>query len=692
MSTRKYTYPALLYSKSPLCSAFEEDARISCEKLHGSTIDGRRIQVEVASAGKHVPSAREMSRGSRAPTFGAHELAPPLESDDAPPSKLATLPEPNNAVTEGRKRRRRETKGEAAADSTEPGDVAPEGAASTSQSDGPLGVDSVAAVGDAVVPAVTKVAKRGRKAAGVSSVAAPAGSAEPAVATSEPASTTVSKASGKQLRLDEMEDVAGVSTPSAEVATLPQPTLAAPVEAVPFARKSAYAALTRERTLHLFGLPASFDKKRLWKRLRKHRGAADLQFPVVLPGNAQCCVATLTFPSRFLRDKACARLEGHVVLGHTLSARGGEALLTRRDAVTQGRLIVRNLRFDATPQHILNAALRNAGRGVAAMAVHIHVPVKPGSPLPPAPSLSVALACGPAAAQKRARKAGKTEAASDSGGADADVSAGGMGASDDDEEPGDDAVGDDTGAGDGGALDSTDESDASDDAAEGGGADSAAAGTVAVRAGPTFRNRGFAFIEFATRAAAESAVTGMNGCRVHRRQVVVDWVLSKEDFAAAGAAAAVATGEAADADLSESETKEPKEGADDAAVDEDEDAAAEGVEPGEEHESDASSQLDEDAEEDEDGDSADGDASKAQTVEAGMTLFIQNLPFDATSAQLRDALSVFGGVRYAQVVMDRELSRSKGTSDTLPLHSKYHPLATLPLSFCRKRLCSVLPG
>ena len=61
-----------------------------------------------------------------------------------------------------------------------------------------------------------------------------------------------------------------------------------------------------------------------------------------------------------------------------------------------------------------------------------------------------------------------------------------------------------------------------------------------------------------------------------------------------------------------------------------------------------------------DGDSADGDASKAQTVEAGTTLFVQNLPFDATSAQLRDALSVFGGVRYAQVVMDRELNRSKG--------------------------------
>ena len=607
-----------------------------------------------------------MSRGSRAPTFGAHELAPPHEPDDAPPSKLDAIPEPSNAVTEGRKRRRREAKGTDAADSTEPSDVAPVGAATTSQGGGgPLG--AAPADDDAAdsIPAVAKVAKRGRKATGVSS-AAPADSAEPAVAISEPAS---SNASRKQMRSEEVQTVAGVFTPPAEAADLLQETLAAPVEAVPFARKSAYAALTRERTLHLFGLPASFDKKRLWKRLRKHRGAADLQFPVVLPGNAQCCVATLTFPSRFLRDKACARLEGHVVLGHTLSARGGEALLTRRDAVTQGRLIVRNLRFDATPQHILNAVLRNAGgHGIAAMVVHIHVPVKPGSPLPPAPSLSVALACGPAAVQKRARKAGKTEAASEmSGGADADVSAGGVGASDDDEEPGDDAVGDDMGAGDGGTLDIADDTDASDGAAEGSGA-AAAAGALAVRAGPTYRNRGFAFIEFATRAAAESAVSGMNGCRVHRRQVVVDWVLSKEDFAAAGAAAAAATGGAVDAALPESETKEPEEDADDAADDdENEDAAAaavESVEPGEEHESDASPLLDEDAEDEEeeevDGDSADGDASKAQTVEAGTTLFVQNLPFDATSAQLRDALSVFGGVRYAQVVMDRELNRSKG--------------------------------
>jgi hypothetical protein len=101
-----------------------------------------------------------------------------------------------------------------------------------------------------------------------------------------------------------------------------------------------HAGPVRDRMLYVFGLPGTFDKKRLWKRVKKLNGASDLSFPVVLPGNAHCPVASLLFTSRPQRQKAAKRLGGHSLLGHKLMVCGAEQLLARKEAFTKVSSIV----------------------------------------------------------------------------------------------------------------------------------------------------------------------------------------------------------------------------------------------------------------------------------------------------------------------------------------------------------------
>jgi hypothetical protein len=51
----------------------------------------------------------------------------------------------------------------------------------------------------------------------------------------------------------------------------------------------------KQRQLVLFGLPADYDKKRLWKRVRKTAGAVELAWPVAVPGNFGLLAAYVTY-------------------------------------------------------------------------------------------------------------------------------------------------------------------------------------------------------------------------------------------------------------------------------------------------------------------------------------------------------------------------------------------------------------
>ncbi|KAI1201170.1 hypothetical protein F5X97DRAFT_290551 [Nemania serpens] len=197
---------------------------------------------------------------------------------------------------------------------------------------------------------------------------------------------------------------------------------------------------------------------------------------------------------------------------------------------------------------------------------------------------------------------------------------------------------------------------------------------------------GFGFVTMRGRKNAQAAIDGINGNVVDGRTVSVDWAVSKDEWQK-------------NEDKDTKSAKEPEEEEDeddDVASDEDEADANENTkkgekgedkeEDGEEHEADEEKDEEEDEEEDEDlrnfmknhmgnlededsdaerDDEGAGDASippaKAKTTDNSTTLFIRNLPFLTTDAELKAHFEHFGRIRYARVVYDKATDRPAGT-------------------------------
>ncbi|PWN49528.1 hypothetical protein IE53DRAFT_388239 [Violaceomyces palustris] len=172
--------------------------------------------------------------------------------------------------------------------------------------------------------------------------------------------------------------------------------------------------------------------------------------------------------------------------------------------------------------------------------------------------------------------------------------------------------------------------------------------------------RGFAFVWHVSKSDAARALAGINGKAVRHgaaehaaykaakgkkgrelakaaldkvrqnalpeRIVAVDWALSKKDWEQK-------------ADQSDAETDADME--DDASETEDD------SQNGTDKEDEDDSEVDE--------------KPKLPQPEEGTTLFIRNLPYQATEEELRDVFRHFGPLRYAKVTMDRSTGRSKGT-------------------------------
>ena len=172
------------------------------------------------------------------------------------------------------------------------------------------------------------------------------------------------------------------------------------------------------------------------------------------------------------------------------------------------------------------------------------------------------------------------------------------------------------------------------------------------------RGRGFAFIWYVSKSDAAKAMEAINGvslrhgaaeqarlkkaqgkngreaakkalAEVHKtaqpaRPVAVDWSLSQKDWMA-------------QAEEESDEETSPKRKSMDMSDEED---------------------GDEESEDD------DTEAKKRPTLappEAGTTLFIRNLPYQATEQELKDLFRSFGPLRYARITMDPVTNRSRGT-------------------------------
>lgn len=166
--------------------------------------------------------------------------------------------------------------------------------------------------------------------------------------------------------------------------------------------------------------------------------------------------------------------------------------------------------------------------------------------------------------------------------------------------------------------------------------------------GPTEKGRGFAFVWMVSKNDAARAIEAVNGKAIQHgaaeraayktakgskgrrfakanldrvrehaqpeRVVAVDWSLSKKDW----------------------------------------EAKAE--------QSDVESEVDEEANEDEDDDEDEpAEKPKLPEPEEGTTLFIRNLPYQATEDELRNLFRQFGPLRYARITIDKLTNRSKGT-------------------------------
>lgn len=201
---------------------------------------------------------------------------------------------------------------------------------------------------------------------------------------------------------------------------------------------------------------------------------------------------------------------------------------------------------------------------------------------------------------------------------------------------------------------------------------------------PPPRARGFAFVWFMVKKDAERAIEEINGKPIKRapdagnakgkgkkkgdvvgdgRLVAVDWALSK--------------GKWQDAQGKEEEKEES--GSDSGS--ESGSSSGSGSGSGSDSDSDSDSgsgsgsDSGSDAEDDDDASDASGDVEmddaeeeeeapvkpKLPDTDVGATLFVRNMPFEATEQELGTLFRTFGPIRYARITMDKATGRSRGT-------------------------------
>ncbi|WWD08119.1 hypothetical protein V865_006230 [Kwoniella europaea PYCC6329] len=187
---------------------------------------------------------------------------------------------------------------------------------------------------------------------------------------------------------------------------------------------------------------------------------------------------------------------------------------------------------------------------------------------------------------------------------------------------------------------------------------------------PPPRARGFAFVWFLTRKDAEKAIEGVNGKVLKTklgkegREVAVDFALSKEKWEEARKVDGAEAKEGGDSAGSGSESGS-EEGSGSEEDSDDDESGSEGDEDEESGEDEAEDDEDvtmSEAGSDEDEEEEEEPVKPAlPSVDVGSTLFIRNLPFEATEQELNTLFRSFGPLRYARITIDKSTGRSRGT-------------------------------
>jgi nucleolar protein 4 len=176
------------------------------------------------------------------------------------------------------------------------------------------------------------------------------------------------------------------------------------------------------------------------------------------------------------------------------------------------------------------------------------------------------------------------------------------------------------------------------------------------------RMRGFAFVQFGRRAAADAAIKALNGTEIDGRRVAVDFAVAKDRFEAAKPAPAAAAAAAESESEPESESESESEAASEAESEAESEAGSERGSEGSGDESNLSDMTDEDDDDDEEEEEEEESDRAADAGELVRTVFVRNVPTDATPHDLRAAFAGFGRIAGAYLVRDPVTGHARGTA------------------------------
>ncbi|KIP11301.1 hypothetical protein PHLGIDRAFT_124953 [Phlebiopsis gigantea 11061_1 CR5-6] len=393
------------------------------------------------------------------------------------------------------------------------------------------------------------------------------------------------------------------------------------------------------RTVVISGLPASIDAKTLWKKVRKYDGAEKVDWPATVDGREDPASAHALFATPAAAQDAVTKLHAHVFKGALLSVTlkkrlEGLAKAPRKAATASAgpssstavadkkgpapsrasRLIVRNLPFNVTEQD-LRAVFLPYGP-----IYSIHIPMTEVEPkeedADEAPSRR---AKGYAFVWMLSKKDAEKALEGANG---AKVSAG---------------------MADGLVRDKQKKKKLRREEAK-----------IKQKERERKAKRREEAVEDEDDEEEENDESGDEEVDAQERVIAVDWALSKDKWEEAKAK--LQEEEQAE-DEGEVEVKEEEDAEDDSG---DEDDSHVGLHEGSDDESDSQPNESEDEEMSVDEDSKPG-RPQLPPPETGTTLFVRNVPFEATEDELRAVFRAFGPLRYAKVAYDHETGRSRGT-------------------------------
>eukprot|EP01138_Halocafeteria_seosinensis_P010488 gb/GECG01010708.1/.p1 GENE.gb/GECG01010708.1/~~gb/GECG01010708.1/.p1 ORF type:complete len:967 (+),score=180.87 gb/GECG01010708.1/:1-2901(+) len=181
---------------------------------------------------------------------------------------------------------------------------------------------------------------------------------------------------------------------------------------------------------------------------------------------------------------------------------------------------------------------------------------------------------------------------------------------------------------------------------------------------PKARSRGFGFVQFCTKTDAARALQKCNEAQLRKRAIAVDWARSKKHYE-------VLLKQMAKENKQQSEVKNVIEAEHPENINEETGPSSEDGASEVEAESEDSSVAGKHASVASDLNDASSDQNVAEQRESvmqttddvheGKTLFIRNIPFDATEDEVHRTFRRFGKLRYARLVLDRASGLSRGS-------------------------------